>query len=148
MSGKEIWKTRPTLEILRGWTDETLAGHLGIEFTEIGTDFLRARMPVDQRTVQPLRILHGGASATLAETLGSTAGAMCVDLEKKMVAGLELNCNHVRSIREGSGYVYATARPVHLGGTTQIWDIRVVDEQEHLVCVSRLTLIVLDQKQA
>lgn len=148
MSDREIWKTRPTLEILKGWTENTLAEHLGIEFTHVGANYLQARMPVNQHTVQPFRILHGGASATLAETLGSTAGGMCVDLEKKTVAGLELNCNHVRSIREGEGYVYATARPIHLGGTTQIWDIRILDEQERLVCVSRLTLIILDQKQA
>lgn len=146
MSAHAIWKNQISLEILRDWTDNNLAAHLGIEFTEIGADYLKARMPVDQRTVQPFGALHGGASATLAETVGSTAGGLCVDLTKKMVVGLEINCNHIRSVR--NGYVYATARPVHLGGTTHIWDIRIVDEHERLVCVSRLTLIVLDQKQA
>jgi 1,4-dihydroxy-2-naphthoyl-CoA hydrolase len=106
---------------------------------------MRAKMPVDHRTVQTFGILHGGASATLAETVGSIAGSFCVDVEKKFVVGLELNCNHVRSVREG--YVFATARPIHLGGTTHIWDIRIVDDNDRLVCVSRLTLMVLDQKR-
>ena len=140
---KEIWTTRPTIELMNSFSGQTMAGHLGIEFVEVGDDFLRARMPVDQRTVQVFGILHGGASASLAETLGSVAGAFCVDVERKYVVGLEINCNHVRSAREG--FVYGTARPVHLGGSTQIWDIRIVDEREKLVCVSRLTLAVLER---
>lgn len=146
MSANGIWQIPLTLEILKDWTQNTLAEHIGIEFTEIGTDYLRARMPVNSTTHQPFGVLHGGASATLAETVGSVAGGLCVDIETKMVAGLELNCNHVRPVREG--YVYATARPIHIGNITHIWDIRILDEQERLVCVSRLTLIVLDQKQA
>ncbi len=140
---KEIWSTRPTLELANAFSEQTLPTHLGIEFLEIGDDFIRARMPVDERTRQPLGMLHGGASATLAETLGSLGGAFCVDVEKKYVVGLELNCNHVRAMREG--FVYGTARPIHLGGLTQIWDIRIVDEREKLVCIARLTLAVLDQ---
>ena len=139
-----IWSTRPTLDLIASFSNETLAGHLGIEFVEIGDDFIRARMPVDARTHQVFGILHGGASATLAETLGSIGGAFCVDVETKHVVGLELNCNHVRAVREG--FVYGTARPLHLGGRTQIWDIRIVDDQEKLVCVSRLTVAVLENR--
>lgn len=143
---EEIWTTRPPLELINSFAKKTMAAHLGIEFTQVGNDFLRARMPVDERTVQPFGILHGGASASLAETVGSIAGAFCVDRDKKIVVGLEINCNHVRSIREG--YVYGTARPIHLGGLTQIWDIRILDEREKLVCISRLTLAVLDRTEA
>ena len=139
------WTLQPTLEQLNEFSRGTMAETLGIEFTALGDDFLTARMPVDARTQQPYGLLHGGASATLAETLGSIAGAFSVDIEKKVVVGLELNCNHVRSVREG--FVYGTARPIHLGGSTQIWDIRIADDQERLVCIARLTLAVLDAKQ-
>jgi 1,4-dihydroxy-2-naphthoyl-CoA hydrolase len=141
-----IWTTQPTLEVLNSFSEGTLARHIGIEFTEFGDDYITARMPVDQRTVQPYGILHGGASATLAETLGSMAGALCVDVEKKIVVGLELNCNHVRSMREG--FVYGTARPLHLGSSTQIWDIRISSSQGKLVCVARLTLAVLNRQES
>ena len=141
---KTIWHTRPTLELMHSISENTMAAHLGIEFLEIGDDFIRARMPVDLRTVQPFGLLHGGASASLAETLGSIAGAFCVDVEKKYVVGLEINCNHVRAAREG--FVYGTACPLHLGGSTQIWDIRILDERDKLVCISRLTLAVLEHK--
>jgi 1,4-dihydroxy-2-naphthoyl-CoA hydrolase len=143
---KEIWRVTPSLDLLNSLGENTLAGHIGMEFVEVGTNYLKARMPVDERTRQVFGILHGGASATLAETLGSVAGAFCVDVEKKIVVGLEINCNHVRSVREG--FVYGTARPIHLGGLTQIWDIRILDEREKLVCVSRLTLAVLDRTEA
>lgn len=140
----EIWTVRPTLELINSFSEGTMAGTLGLEFIEVGDDYLAARMPVDARTQQPFGLLHGGASATLAETLGSIAGAFCVNVEKNYVVGLEINCNHVRSAREG--FVYGTTRPIHLGGKTQIWDIRILDEREKLVCVSRLTLAVLDRK--
>ena len=136
---------QPTLEQLNEFSRGTMAETLGIEFTALGDDFLTARMPVDARTQQPYGLLHGGASAALAETLGSIAGAISVDIENKVVVGLELNCNHVRSVREG--FVYGTARPIHLGGSTQIWDIRIVDDQERLVCIARLTLAVLDARK-
>jgi 1,4-dihydroxy-2-naphthoyl-CoA hydrolase len=145
MSEREIWSTRPAVDFLNGLSDGTMVAQIGLEFIEVGDDFMRAKMPVDHRTVQTFGILHGGASATLAETVGSIAGSFCVDVESKFVVGLELNCNHVRSVREG--YVFATARPIHLGGKTQIWDIRIVDEHDRLVCVSRLTLMVMDQKK-
>lgn len=140
-----IWKIRPAVEQLNDFSRGTMNETLGIEYTEIGDDFISARMPVDHRTQQPYGILHGGASATLAETLGSVAGVFCVEIEKKIVVGLELNCNHVRSVREG--FVYGTARPIHLGSATQIWDIRILDERERLVCIARLTLAVLDAKR-
>lgn len=139
----EIWNVRPTLELLNGFNEGTMAQTIGLEFVEVGDDFIRARMPVDNRTQQPFGLLHGGASATLAETLGSIAGAFCVNFEKNYVVGLEINCNHVRSAREG--YVYGTTRPIHLGGKTQIWDIRILDERDKLVCISRLTLAVLER---
>ncbi|MBI4674692.1 MAG: hotdog fold thioesterase [Chloroflexi bacterium] len=137
-----IWRIEPTIELLNSFAPGTLAGHLGIEFTEVGEDFMTARMPVDERTVQAFGVLHGGASASLAETLGSAAGAFCIDYTTKTVVGLELNCNHVRPMREG--FVYGTARPIHLGNTTQIWDIRIVNAEDKLVCVARLTLAVVD----
>jgi 1,4-dihydroxy-2-naphthoyl-CoA hydrolase len=137
-----IWNIKPDVQELNDFARGTMNETLGIEFTAMGDDFLTARMPVDHRTQQPYGILHGGASATLAETLGSVAGTFCVEIEKKIVVGLELNCNHVRSVREG--FVFGTARPIHLGNATQIWDIRIVDERERLVCVARLTLAVLE----
>lgn len=142
MAQKEIWHTRPTVELLESISRNTLTENLGMEFLEVGNDFLRARMPVDERTVQALGVLHGGASASLAETLGSISGAFCLDITQKYVVGLEINCNHVRSVREG--FVYGTARPIHLGGSTQIWDIRIEDERAKLVCIARLTLAVLE----
>lgn len=119
----------------------TLADHLGIQFTEIGADFIRGTMPVDHRTQQPYGLLHGGASVALAETLGSLGAALTVDPEKFICVGLEINANHVRSTRKG--LVTGTASPIHRGATTQVWDIRIHDEHGRLVCVSRLTVAVL-----
>ena len=118
--------------------------HLGIEFTAVGEDYLEATMPVDKRTHQPIGLLHGGASVALAETLGSVGANYCVDPEKQYCVGLEINANHIRSVR--SGYVKGTARPVHLGKRTHVWEIRIVNEQNELVCVSRITMAVLDKK--
>lgn len=131
----------PRVEDLQPFTKGTLAENLGIEFTEIGDDYLRATMPVDHRTLQPQGLLHGGASVALAETLGSIGAALTVDPEKHACVGLEINANHVRSARHG--LVTATARPIHTGATTQVWDIRITDEKDRLVCVSRLTVAVL-----
>nr|WP_244858729.1 MULTISPECIES: hotdog fold thioesterase [Lysobacter] len=113
---------------------------LGILFTEIGYDFLRATMPVDARTRQPYGLLHGGASVLLAETLGSSAGMLCVG-EGEGCVGIEINANHVRGVREG--LVTGTARPLHVGRQTQVWEIRIEDERARLVCISRLTLAVI-----
>lgn len=137
-----IWKSTPTLDQLAARSQNTMVPHLGIEFTEIGPDYISARMPVDQRTTQPMGLLHGGASATLAETLGSVAGNLCVDSQKKFCVGLEINANHVRAAR--SGWVTGIVRPIHLGSTTQVWEIRITDEKDRLVCISRLTLAVLE----
>jgi len=113
---------------------------LGIEFTEVGPDFLRARMPVDERTRQPLGVLHGGVSVTLAETLGSLAGVMCLE-EGWTAVGLDINANHVRAVREG--WVTGECRPVHIGRGTQVWQIEIRDEARRLVCASRMTLAVV-----
>ena len=121
--------------------DNTMGQHLGIEFTEVGEDFLKGRMPVDHRTRQPYGLLHGGASVALAETLGSVASAFVVDRRQYNAVGLEINANHLRGVREG--FVAGIARPLHLGKTTHVWDIRIYDEKEKLVCVSRLTVAII-----
>lgn len=133
-----------TVEQFQHLGKNTLGEHLGMQFTEIGDDFIRGTMPVDHRTHQPYGLLHGGASVALAETLGSVGAALTVDHEKFMCVGLEINANHVRSVR--SGVVTGTAKPIHIGATTQVWDIRITDERDKLVCVSRLTVAVLKRK--
>ena len=140
MSGTAIWKTPMTLEQLRELHRDTAESVLGIEFTAIGPDWLSARMPVDRRTVQPFRLLHGGASVMLAESLGSCAANMCVDQRTSFCVGLDVNANHVRGVR--NGWVTGTARPLHVGKTTQVWEIRIVDQSERLVCAARLTIAV------
>lgn len=124
----------------------TLAEHLGIEFVEIGDDFLAARMPVDRRTHQPDGILHGGASVALAETVGSVAANLCLDRSLRRVVGVEINANHLRPVR--SGWVTAVARPLHLGRRTQVWEIRISSRDDRLVCVSRLTVAVTDVERS
>lgn len=133
-----IWKSPATLEDIGERSRNTLMEHLGIEYLEIGDDYLKARMPVDGRTRQTAGILHGGASAALAETLGSIAAGLCVDRERQRIVGLEINANHIRPVREG--WVFGIARPIHVGSTTQIWEIRIHDEHDKLVCISRLTV--------
>jgi 1,4-dihydroxy-2-naphthoyl-CoA hydrolase len=137
-----IWFRPYTLEQI-GFFRDSLPQHLGIEFTEIGADFLRGRMPVDERTRQPFGILHGGASVALAETLGSTAAGLVVDPDKYRVVGQEINANHVRAISDG--FVIGTARPHHVGRRSHVWEIRITDEQERLVCISRLTMFVVEK---
>jgi|ERR1700722_10374492 1,4-dihydroxy-2-naphthoyl-CoA hydrolase len=136
-----VWRSLLTLQELNSGRDGTLVGHLGIEFTEIGADFIRATMPVDGRTRQPYGLLHGGASVALAETLGSTGAVMCVDTKEYQCVGQEINANHVRAAR--TGLVTGTARPVHLGGRTQVWTIDIVNEAGKLACTSRLTVAVI-----
>ncbi len=118
----------------------TMGEHLGIEWVELGDDFIKARMPVDHRTKQPYGLLHGGASVALAETLGSVGAALSVDPSRYIAVGMEINANHIRSVRDG--YVTGTTRPVHRGGTTQVWEIRIEDERGKLVCISRLTVAI------
>lgn len=137
-----IWKVKPTAEFMNSQPGQHMGTHLGIEFTEIGDDFISAKMPVDDRTKQPYGLLHGGASCVLAETLGSVAGALCVEMGKQIVVGLEINANHLRSAREG--FVHGTARPIHIGRSTHVWDIKIVNDSNQLMCVSRLTLAVKD----
>ena len=136
-----IWKTPITLDVITARAHNTLSEHLGIEFTEVGEDFLEAKMPVDHRTRQPIGIMHGGASCVLAETLGSVAGNYCVDLNKEYCVGLDINTNHLRQAE--AGFVIGRARPMHLGRKTQVWGIEIRNEQEQLVSVNRLTLMVL-----
>lgn len=131
----------PVPERLTERGEGSMAAHVGIEFVDCGPDWLRARMPVDHRTLQPFGRLHGGASVVLAETVGSMAGALVIDPAGFVCVGLEINANHVRPARDG--WVYVTARPEALGRTTQVWSIKITDEAEKLVCVSRLTLAVI-----
>lgn len=121
-----------------------MAKHLGIEFLEIGSDFIRGRMPVDDRTHQPYGILHGGASVALAETLGSTGAALAIDPDKYRCVGQEINANHIRGI--SSGFVIGTARPLHVGRRSHVWEIRITDERDKLVCISRLTMAILEKE--
>jgi 1,4-dihydroxy-2-naphthoyl-CoA hydrolase len=138
-----IWFKPYKLEQIR-FSHPCLASHIGIEFIELGGDFLRARMPVDDRTRQPYGILHGGASVALAETLGSTGAGLVIDQTKYRCVGQEINANHVRAVR--TGWVIGTARAVHLGKRSHIWEIRIVDEQDRLVCISRLTMFILERE--
>ena len=136
-----IWKVKPTLEVLEsGFSKEHISEYIGIKFTEIGDDYISASMPVDHRTRQPFGLLHGGASCVLAESLGSVAGALCVDMAKEIVVGLEINANHIRGVKDG--FVHGTARPIHVGRSTQVWEIKIVNDNKQLVCISRLTLAV------
>jgi 1,4-dihydroxy-2-naphthoyl-CoA hydrolase len=141
-----LWKTQPTLDQLRELSRNTLVDHLGIEFVEIGDDYLKAKMPVDHRTKQPAGLLHGGASVTLAETLGSVGAVFCVNREKKTVVGIEINANHIRPVT--AGWVTGVTKPIHIGGTTQIWEIKIYDQEDRLVCVSRLTVAVINRERA
>jgi 1,4-dihydroxy-2-naphthoyl-CoA hydrolase len=138
-----IFKQGVTLESLNKWSENTLTQHLGIEFTGIGDDYLEARMPVDHRTRQPLGLLHGGASVALAETLGSVAATLCVD-STKFCVGLDINANHVKGIRDG--YVTGVTKPIHIGKQTHVWEIRMTNDAGDLICISRITMAVLEKK--
>ena len=124
-------------------SQNTMIQHLGIEFTEIGDDFLCGKMPVDHRTIQPMGMLHGGASAAFAETLASVASTLQVNLEKQYCVGLDMNANHIRSIK--SGWVFGEAKPIHLGKMTQVWQIKIKNEKGEMVCISRMTMAILDR---
>lgn len=139
-----IWHQSYTLEQAQQRVVGTMIDHIGIEITELGEDFLKATMPVDHRTVQPMRILHGGASVTLAETLGSLAATLIIDSEKKFCVGLDINANHIRAVK--SGFVTGVAKPLHIGSSTQVWSIEITDEENRLVCISRITMAILDRK--
>jgi len=139
-----LWKQPHDLARINGWSAGTLMEALGIRFTAIGDDWLQGTMPVDQRTHQPYGLLHGGASVALAETLGSTAAMLALDPEKEVAVGLEINANHIRGVREG--VVTGTARMLHVGRSTQVWEIRIEDEGGALVCISRITMAVVPSR--
>jgi 1,4-dihydroxy-2-naphthoyl-CoA hydrolase len=140
-----IWfKKDFDVEKLNQFSDNTMNELLGIRFTEVGENYLKATMPVDHRTRQAYGLLHGGASATLAETIGSVASIMVVDPEYYYVVGVEINANHLRSVKDG--FVTATAVPLHIGLSSHVWDIKIIDRNEKLVCVSRLTVFVKKKK--
>jgi 1,4-dihydroxy-2-naphthoyl-CoA hydrolase len=138
-----IWFANYSLNDILPLTKNNMVEHLGIEIIEIGSDFLKGKMPVDHRTVQPMNILHGGASVALAETLGSIAAVLTVDASKYSCVGMEINANHLRPV--SSGFVYAIARPVHLGKKSQVWSIDIVNEEGKMVCISRITMAVIDK---
>ena len=136
-----IWHRAYTLAEARLRFNGTMVDHIGITITEVGENFLKGTMPVDRRTVQPTGILHGGASVALAETLGSLAASMVVNNQEKYCVGLDINANHIRSAKNGQ--VTGIAKPIHIGSSTQVWSIEITDEENRLVCISRLTMAVL-----
>lgn len=138
-----IWRPGVTLEDLRQLSHATLVDHLGIELTELGADYLRGTMPVDRRTCQPMRLLHGGASVALAETLGSLAANAVLINDRIRCVGQDINANHLRRVMEDS-HVVGTARPFHIGAKSQVWGIEIVNQRSQLVCVARLTMATID----
>jgi 1,4-dihydroxy-2-naphthoyl-CoA hydrolase len=142
-----IWFNKQlSLEEIKPLGKDTMGEYIGIEWTELGENYIKAKMPVDHRTKQPYGLLHGGASCVLSETIGSVASAMVVDHSKFVCVGLEINANHVRSAR--SGFVTGIATPLHLGSNTHVWDIKIYDEIQKLVCVSRLTVAIIPRRES
>lgn len=133
-----------SLENLKTLGKGTMTDHLGIEWVELGDNFFKAKMPVDHRTLQPDGLLHGGASCVLAETIGSIASYLVIDSSQYFCVGIEINANHIRSAREG--FVYGVCSPIHIGSSTHVWDVRITNEDEKLVCISRLTVAVMKRK--
>jgi len=140
-----IWKSELSLDQVNGWHN-TMVQHIGIVVTEIGDDYVRGTMPVDARTHQPYGLLHGGASVALAETLGSLGAMMCADAKTHLAVGLDINANHLRGVTDG--IVTGTARAIHVGRTTQVWEIRIEDERLRLVCIARLTVAIVPRPTA
>jgi 1,4-dihydroxy-2-naphthoyl-CoA hydrolase len=146
VGGRGIWfKKDLQVSNMRHLGKNTMGEHIGLEFTEIGDDYIKGTLPVDHRTNQPYGLLHGGASCVLAETLGSIASALVIDQSKYICVGIEINANHVRGVREG--IVTGIATPLHLGKSSHVWDIKIYDEKEKLVCVSRLTVAILPKER-
>ena len=139
-----IWFERPTPEMLNAVRVNTLVAHIGIQFTEVGDDFLRATMPVDARTHQPYGVLHGGASVALAETMGSTGAMACVDPRQFQCFVQEINSNHLRPV--SSGLVTGLARPFHIGARSQVWGIEIRDARQHLTCIARITIATVARR--
>jgi 1,4-dihydroxy-2-naphthoyl-CoA hydrolase len=137
-----IWKVKPTPDVINQMNAASMAGHLGIELLECGDDFIKAKMPVDYRTRQPMGLLHGGASVVLSETLGSIASfCMLDDPQKDYVVGVEINANHLKSAKEG--WVIGITRPIKVGRTLHVWNTEIFDEEDNLLCTSRLTVMVI-----
>ncbi|MBC9914617.1 hotdog fold thioesterase [Chitinophaga varians] len=143
MTTTKIWHSTVTPADLNEKGKSTMNEHLGMEFTEVGDNYLRIRMPVDHRTVQTYGILHGGASVALAETVGSIASTLVIDPAIEICVGMEINANHIRSAREG--YVHGIATPIHLGRRSHIWEIRITDDEQRLICICRHTVAVMDK---
>lgn len=139
-----IFIQKPSLDHINRSGKNTMTEFLGIVFTDCGDDYLTATMPVDERTKQPMGLLHGGANVVLAETLGSVAGSLTIDLTKQVCVGLEINANHLKSVK--TGLVIGTTKPIHIGKSTQVWEIKIINEQGQLCCISRITLAILDIK--
>lgn len=139
-----IFLSVPSLDQLNLTSQNTMVSHLGIEFTSIGSDFIEATMPIDTRTKQTMGLLHGGANVVLAETLGSIASSLTIDTSKFACVGLEINANHLKSVREGK--VRGVAKPIHLGKSTQVWEIKIFNEENQLCCISRITMAILEKK--
>ena len=139
-----MFPSKYTLDQLNIGSKGTIVEHLGIEFIEIGENYLRAKMPVDHRTTQPMGLLHGGASVVLAETLGSLAASLIVDQTVSYPVGLEINANHIKSVK--SGFVYGTTSPIHIGKQTQIWQTTIRNEADELVCSSKLTVAIISER--
>jgi len=140
-----IWFDKSvSLEKIKPFDHSTMNEHLGIEWTEIGDEHLKARMPVDHRTMQPFGLLHGGASCVLAETLGSFASYLIIDPSEYYCAGIEINANHIRGAK--GGFVYGICSPIHIGSSTHVWDIKITNEDGKLICISRLTVAILKKK--
>lgn len=138
-----IWYEPVTAKVIQDRSVNSLSTHLGIEFTEVGPDFLKATMPIDERTIQPMGIMHGGSSCALAETVASAAGNYCVDSKKYVCVGLNIFTNHIKAVKAGP--VEAIAKPIHLGKSTQVWEIEIFNQEKKLISVSRLTLAVLQK---
>ena len=142
-----IWFNKSlSVDSLKSFGINTMVKHLGMDWVAIGNDYIKMSMPIDERTKQPYGLLHGGASCALAETVGSIASQCVIDPDKFICVGIEINANHVRSARQG--YVNATCTPLHIGASTHIWDIKIHDEREKLVCISRLTVAILKKPQS
>lgn len=139
-----IWFKEVDLSGINKIGNKTMSSHLGIAITEIGADFIKATMPVDERTKQPYGILHGGASVALAETIGSYGSHLVIDSQCFMAVGLEINANHIRKV--GEGFVTGVAKPIHLGQTTHVWGIEIFDDKQRLICICRLTVAIISKK--
>ncbi|MBK9582816.1 MAG: hotdog fold thioesterase [Saprospiraceae bacterium] len=135
-----IWKVKPDVEVINNFNKDTLVAHLGIEIVEVGSDFIKSKMPVDHRTRQPMGLLHGGASVVLSESVGSIASWLVTADQTKNIVGIEVNANHLKSAK--SGFVFGITKPIRIGRTLHVWNTEIYDEDDNLLCVSRLTVMV------